>query len=149
MTPTTNFPGLSATFKHLDGNWSPYHSGTPDHSENPVCRLMTFTSTIEHSTISGFSLRGYQNGEIDLLIKFDLTSCKKEPIFHFLHENQVPVTLLDRVKPNFIAKAEGALRGVFRILTENNEIPSPHREQIQAIITAGRCEPWHPVDKEN
>ncbi len=139
MNAVTDYPDTPAEFVHMEGDWSYRDNGTP------LCKLIKFRSKSQ-STIQTFSLCGYKDGTIAIGIKvapYEKRDQSASELFcKFLAANQVPVSndvdwhgCINTVLPE-------AIKIVFRILADNNQIPDSHRDQLERIVAEGRCEPW-------
>jgi hypothetical protein len=137
MSTIINYPG---PFKHTSGDWSCRDTG------DNLCRTMNFQSTVEGSAIREFSILGYKNGQVAISLKLD--KAENETFFRFLEARHVQVSNLDRLTGHLLTGTYETTKIVFRILSENNQIPASHKAKIEAIIAEGRCQPWEPKGSE-
>lgn len=143
MSTVTNYLGPSAIFEHAYGDWSCFDSGVT------LCRQMHFKSKVDNSTISEFSVLGYMSGKVTIAIFWKKTENEDASFINFLEANKIPVSELDRLSHQVYTGTHEALKIAYRILSENNQIPASHKEQIEIIVDKGSCQPWKPVGKEN
>ena len=114
------YPGQSARFVHDGGDWGWYSSG------GSLRRKMDFVSVTKDSLIKQFSILGYENGDLFLIVKFaEALSTLDQYLNQFDLSQKWQVCW---------AKNKTQLTCLFNIIADNNEIPESHFDQIRNII---------------
>lgn len=121
------FPGKSAVFAHLAGDWEPKDTGSP------LCRELQFRSIVPDSLLENFTLYGYTDGTIRISIWFQ----KYHGFDEFLKTYQIDDNGFGFLVEDNLEK----IRVLFRIIAMNNEIPSDKYPLLAQIIKEGKCEP--------
>ncbi len=125
------FPGPPANFVHESGDWETYDSTTP------LCKDLTFASTVPKSAVSKFSCLGYRNRS--LFLRLELNSELEGPeiakIERYLGEDLFAdscgtCTITAKTRPQF--------RRVYSFLTEDNTLTS---EKYSNILNLYRLNP--------
>jgi hypothetical protein len=122
------YPGKSARFIHDSGDWSLHHP------RGDLCRYMNFKSSTKDSLINGFSVLGFNDGDVKICIEFSTKSSKD--IQKYLKQFDLIPSLLD-LKHSYNSKGKDQLKVFFNILANNNEIPVSHFEMIRDLVAKG------------
>jgi len=136
MNSVANYPGIPAVFEHTKGDWSCYDSG------GELCRELAFESIVKDSLIKGFSLFGYKDRSVSIRIDFGNDTELFKIFVKHLQTHQVSESTMDHRQCTIFTIFHKDLKAVFRILTQNNQIPAQYLKQIESIVEKGSCEPW-------
>jgi hypothetical protein len=120
------FPGKGAKFVYASGNFEVFDSGAP------LNRIIEFRSKTPGSLFTEFSVLGYRDGEINISVGFNKKINEKAVKNYLATYDIVPNAV--ELMTTYHTSGRTQLRNMFNILTENNEIPESHFEQICNII---------------
>lgn len=121
---------MTTIYKHVAGDWMPIKNPTTD-----VNRFMGFESSRRDSFIWEFDLLGYTDGSVSLCVKFQKTPDASQ----YFEKHGITLEHLHEVFQSYTPHDPQDLKSVFKIITENGEIPSPHFETIKKIIELRPC----------
>lgn len=131
------YPGLPAVFTYMFGDWDrPFNYGTN------ICREVTFASCTPNSLLHQFTLLGYYDGTVAILVKLTdstlLESFKEYLLAHHCGEEELTW------KYNGCATTSHAdIKNFFKVIACNNEFPKNQFVKIAEIVNKGSCDP-HP-----
>jgi hypothetical protein len=122
------FPGKGAKFVHTSGKFKPFNSGAS------LNRIIEFRSKTPGSLFTEFSVMGYRDGEMKMSVGFNKKIDEDAVREYFATYDIVPDAV--ELMTTYHTSGRTQLRNMFNILTENNEIPASHFEQICSIINS-------------
>ena len=120
------FPGKGAKFVYVSGKFEVFDSGAS------LNRIIEFRSKTPGSLFTEFSVLGYRDGEINISVGFNKKINEKAVKNYLATYDIVPDAV--ELMTTYHTAGRTQLRNMFNILTENNEIPESHFEQICNII---------------
>jgi hypothetical protein len=126
------YPGKEAKFVHDCGDFEPFYSS------GKANRELNFRSITRDSLLGEFSVLGYGDGKISISISFNRLilfnrNFNIDEVKKYFDSYGMEVNFLI-FKSHFETSDRTQLRNMFNIITENNEIPSSHYEQVYDII---------------
>jgi hypothetical protein len=114
------YPGLPAVFVWAGGEWN------QTFAVGDLRRQMRFQSITANSVLEAFNLLGYSDGSVSISVRFGMNS----PFIEYLKAHRIVCAEFFCHKTHTPAE----LKTLFRIITQNNEIPSAQLKQISEIV---------------
>jgi hypothetical protein len=121
------YPGKPARFIFDSGDWRLFNSGAD------LCRCMKFKSSTKDSLLKGFSVLGYNDGDVSISIDF---SKKSKDVKEYLKQFDLIPGFLD-LEHGYKSHGKDQLKIFFNFLANNNEIPVSHFEMIRDLVAKG------------
>ena len=129
------YPGKSAKFEHILGDWKPYYC----RHHTKVCKQLTFDSQTKNAGIKSCSFFGYTDGNIVIEIHVE-ESMYKAFQSYFSHHKITPNDT-DKVFLAFTSKRKEEFAVLYKLVSEHNEFPKSHETLIQKIVTEATSVP--------
>ncbi len=128
--PALPYPGLPAVFDKGDGDWNKIFYTCE------LRRCIRLRSTSENSLLEYFDLLGYWDGKICISLCYQ----KEQGFDEYLRRHDIKIQSDGHC---FTGRIE-AIRTIYTILSQNNEIPEERLKEIYSIIARGCCDPSRP-----
>lgn len=122
------YPGKSATFFHLQGDWEKLHL-----DRGRLCRFVDFVSSTKDSLIEKFSVLGYDDGSVKIYMLFSKNADGLEKYLKNFQLTPYPFEL----EYGMTSEGYDQLKTFFNILANNNEIPDSHIRMITDLVAKG------------
>lgn len=126
-----SYPGKGGTFTLVEGDWQIPKRDTGYR----IVREMRFTSQTKGSLIKEFHIKGDRKGKVDLHIEFNEQHVD-ESVKKYLTENGVSLKHFDKYYYTE-GRTPKELTKLFRILSDNNEIPEDQYDLLSALCEEG------------